>query len=90
MDPTWERRPTSETAPAPTKKLSTILSQTTDSGLEARRFQPMPELTTEQMIDALLDPATAESWRPQWDHGTFLPLAEDERQSLLATISGAQ
>jgi hypothetical protein len=42
------------------------------------------------MIDALLDPATTESWRPQWDHDTFLPLAENERQSLLATISGAR
>ena len=40
------------------------------------------------MIDALLDPKTAESWRPEWDHELFLPLAEDERQSLLASISG--
>ena len=42
------------------------------------------------MIDALLDPATTESWRPQWDHELFLPLAEDDRQNLLATISGAR
>jgi hypothetical protein len=73
VDPTWERRPTSETPPAPTKKLSTILPQSTDSPQEARHFQPMPELTTEQ-YDAL----------------KAVPLAEDERQSLLATISGAQ
>jgi ParB-like chromosome segregation protein Spo0J len=41
-------------------------------------------------IDALLDPETAESWRPQWDHDTFLPLAEDDRAELLAAIGGAR
>jgi ParB-like chromosome segregation protein Spo0J len=41
-------------------------------------------------IDALLDPATTESWRPQWDHDTFLPLPEDYRAELLAAIGGAR
>jgi ParB-like chromosome segregation protein Spo0J len=42
------------------------------------------------MIDQLLDPATAESWRPDWDHETFLPLPEDDRANLLSSISGAR
>jgi len=33
MDPTWERRPTSETPPAPTKKLST--NDTSDASPDA-------------------------------------------------------
>lgn len=42
------------------------------------------------LIDQLLDPATAESRRPQWDHETFLPLTEDDRANLLSSISGVR
>ena len=74
MDPTWERRPTSETAPAPTKKLSTILPQPTDSPQEARRFQPMPELTTEQ-YDALKADISV--------HGIVIPIVVDQYDRVL-------
>jgi len=40
------------------------------------------------LIDLTLAPATAEEWRPQWDHETFLPLTPDEQAELLADLAG--
>lgn len=40
------------------------------------------------VLDWLLEPGTAEQWRPQWDHPTFLPLAADERRGILLALAG--
>jgi len=42
----------------------------------------------EPLIDELLDPATTESWRPEWDHETFKPPTEEERRRLLDALAG--
>ena len=40
------------------------------------------------IIDWLLEPETAENYRAQWDHETFLPLTDDERAAALACLAG--
>lgn len=40
------------------------------------------------LIDLTLAPATAERWRSEWDHETFLPLSPDEQGELLAGLAG--
>ncbi|HZI97085.1 MAG TPA: ParB N-terminal domain-containing protein [Actinomycetales bacterium] len=40
------------------------------------------------ILDWLLDPATAEEWRREWDHETFKPLTADEKSGLLAALAG--
>ena len=34
----------------------------------------------------LLDPATEQEWRPQWDHATFKPLSPDERAAVIESL----
>jgi hypothetical protein len=48
MDPTWDRRPTSETAPAPTKKLNT------NDTSEARSDTAVQLSRIEQLLDSIL------------------------------------
>jgi len=47
MDPTWERRPTSETPPAPTKKLH--LNNTSDASPDAVQLSRI-----ETILDGIL------------------------------------
>jgi len=42
------------------------------------------------VIDWLMDPQTTEEYRAHWDHELFLPLAEADRQNLLAMMAGAR
>jgi hypothetical protein len=48
MDPTWDRRPTSETAPAPTKKLNT------NDTSEARSDTAVQLSRIEQLLDRVI------------------------------------
>lgn len=40
------------------------------------------------LVDLTLAPATAERWRPQWDHEAFLPLSPVEQAELLTDLAG--
>jgi hypothetical protein len=65
--------------------------------MQKRRFEHGfdPETSTvaaaamfDPILDYLLDPDSVEEWRPHWDHDTFEPLTDAEKNEVLDLLAG--
>jgi hypothetical protein len=89
MDPTWERRPTSETPPAPTKKLSTIVPQ--DARRRRDRIKLLLTSITEQAnkLQAILDEARTNEDHLALGYASWTAYIAGEYAGLLAELTRA-